>query len=123
MGREWSQNSAHTYNISGRHSPAREIRRSNHLDMAKTVRCKGVGTPDVGMRGCQGRPLPDVHAWELTPSERREKASPMLGAGSDPGLPHMDILSSWKVSLLAKLCGVFSKGKQEVQRPSSVGCV
>lgn len=44
--------------------------------------------------------------------------SPMLGAGSEPGLAHMDSLSSWKVSLLAKLCGVSSKGKQEVKRPS-----
>lgn len=43
-GGEQSQHSAHTYNISGRHSPARVIRRSNHLYMVKTMRCKGVGT-------------------------------------------------------------------------------
>jgi len=74
----------------------------------------------VGMRGCQGRPRPDLHVWELTSREEGEgfSGSPMLGAGSEPGLAHMDSLSSWKVSLLAKLCGVSSKGKQEVKRPS-----
>lgn len=44
MGGEQSQHSEHTYNISGRRSPAREIRRSNHSYMVKTMRCKGVGT-------------------------------------------------------------------------------
>ena len=45
LGRgEQSQNSVHTYNISGRHSPAREVRRSDRLYMAKTMRCKGEGS-------------------------------------------------------------------------------
>lgn len=74
----------------------------------------------MGMRGHQGRPRPHLRAWELTGREEGEgfSGSPRPGVGSEPGLIHMDSLSSWKVSLLAKLCGVSSKGKQEVKSPS-----
>lgn len=55
MRREKSQNSVHTYNISGRHSPARKLRRSDHLYMVKTMRCKGVGSTCGGQAWLPGK--------------------------------------------------------------------